>query len=254
MVSGEAGILLVDVEQGHDRHVIELVAALEEGDLDDEEVADEGTSELLDEVARGRGGTTCCLDGQSSGGTTTGRVDGRGQTRQDSMGRTGGDDVVDNKDLLSRADDTLLHLEVIGTVLLHVLCRDTGPGQLALLADGDEAGAKGQGQRRAEEKAAGVEADDDIGGDDAGVGAEVLELELEGSQQGGVDLGVEEPGHNIEEVDAGDGEVGEAAEGVLEAYLCTGEFGGGGGGGGGLSSRGILGRGCGGQVALRIRG
>lgn len=55
-----------------------------------------------------------------------------------------------------------------------------------------------------------------------------------------LELGVEEEGHDINEVDALDGEVREPPESAIQGYLCTGEFGGGGGGGGGLSSLGIL--------------
>lgn len=53
--------------------------------------------------------------------------------------------------------------------------------------------------------------------------------------------GGEEDGHDVDEADARNGEIGKAAESIVQNYLCTGEFGGGGGGGGGLSSRGILG-------------
>lgn len=51
---------------------------------------------------------------------------------------------------------------------------------------------------------------------------------------------VGEEGHDVDEVDTRDREVGEAAQRLAQAYLCTGELGGTGGGGGGLSSRGIL--------------
>lgn len=50
--------LLVDVEQSYNGDVVELFAALEEWNLDYEEVADQSTPELLDEVASGSGGTT----------------------------------------------------------------------------------------------------------------------------------------------------------------------------------------------------
>lgn len=53
-------------------------------------------------------------------------------------------------------------------------------------------------------------------------------------------LGVGEEGHDIDKANSRDGEVGELAQRLAQAYLCTGELGGGGGGGGGLSSRGIL--------------
>lgn len=174
--------------------------------------------------------------------------------------RTSSDDIVHDQDLLPRLDRALLHLEVIRAVLLHVLSRDAGAGQLALLPDGHEAGVEPQGQRGPEQEAPGVQANDDIRLDGVAGAAEVQELQLEGAEEGVVDGRVEEPWHDIQEVDTGDGEVGEAAEGLLEAYLCTGEFGGGGGGGGGLSSRGIVGSvdgggfWVGGQVTSGFRG
>ena len=47
---------------------------------------------------------------------------------------------------------------------------------------------------------------------------------------------------DVDEIDAGNGKVGELSKGGSEAYLCTGEFGGTGGRGGGLGleSRGIV--------------
>lgn len=156
---------------------------------------------------------------------------------------TCGNNVVHDENFLSLGDRPLLHLEVVGTVLLHVFGSHARTGQLSLLTDGDEAGTEPQGEGRAEKKAAGVETNNDVGLDGGVVGAKVQELELQGVEQSGVNGGVEEPWHDIQKVDTGDRKVGEAAYGALEAYLCTGEFGGGGGGGGGLSSRGMVGRG-----------
>ena len=48
---------------------------------------------------------------------------------------------------------------------------------------------------------------------------------------------VGEEGQDVDELDTGDGEVGELAERGFEAYLLTGEFGGAGGMGGGLGLR-----------------
>lgn len=150
---------------------------------------------------------------------------------------TSSDDVVDNQDLLARLDGILLHLEEIGAVLLLVLGGDARAGQLALLAHRGETGAETEGQAGSEEEAAGVEADNNVGNL---LAKGLLDLELEDGAEGLVDGGVEEEGHDIDEVDALDGEVGEVTQGALELYLPTGEFGGGGGGGGGLSSLGIL--------------
>lgn len=158
--------------------------------------------------------------------------------------RTCGDNVIHNEHLLSLGNRPLLHLEVVRAILLHVFSGDARPRQLALLANGDEAGPELQGKGWTEKEAASVETDNYIGLDGSVVGSKVQELKLEGVEQRGVDLGVKKPWHDIQKVDTGDGKVGKAAYGLLEAYLCTGEFGGGGGGGGGLSSRGMVGRGC----------
>lgn len=151
---------------------------------------------------------------------------------------TSGNNVVDNENLLSLTDGVLLHLEKVLAVLLDVLGGDAGARQLALLADGGKGDAEAQGKAGAKEEAAGVEADNDVG---LGVGESLGNLELEGVDEGGVCFGVGKERHDVDKVNAGDGEVGELAQVVAEGYLCTGELGGGGGGGGGLSSRGILG-------------
>ena len=152
---------------------------------------------------------------------------------------TGSDDVVDDQHALAGAQGAVLHLEVVGAVLLFVGRGGAGAGQLAALADGDEGGSEAEGERGGEEEAAGVEADDNVGEAPVAAGEGGADLELEGAQEGGVDGGVAEQGHDVDEGDAGDGEAVEAPQGAAQAYLCTGEFGGGGGGGGGLSSRGI---------------
>lgn len=160
------------------------------------------------------------------------------------MGATNGsyrhtrrNDIVNNQHLLALADGISLHLEQILAVLLDVLGRDAGAWQLALLSHSGKRNAEAQGQTGAEEKAAGIKANNDIGL----VGAKGLgDLQLEGGQQRGMGLGVGEEGHDIDKVNSRDGEVGELAQRLAQAYLCTGELGGGGGGGGGLSSRGIL--------------
>lgn len=146
-------------------------------------------------------------------------------------------DIVNNQHLLALADGICLHLEQILAVLLDVLGRDAGAWQLALLSHSGKRNAEAQGQAGAEEEAAGIKANNDIGL----IGAKGLgDLQLEGGQQRGMGLGVGEEGHDIDKVNSRDGEIGELAQRLAQAYLCTGELGGGGGGGGGLSSRGIL--------------
>lgn len=51
--------LLIGLEKGGDGNTTELLAALEESDLEDEEIADRLTTELLDKLASGSGRTTC---------------------------------------------------------------------------------------------------------------------------------------------------------------------------------------------------
>lgn len=148
---------------------------------------------------------------------------------------TSRNNVVDDQDLLARLDGTLLHLKVVDAVLLLVGDAHAGAGHLAPLADGHEAGIEAQGQRGAKQEAAGVQADDDVGLD-----AALEDLQLERAEEGEVGGGVLEQGEDVDELDALDGEVGEALERAEQLYLCTGEFGGGGGGGGGLPSRSIL--------------
>lgn len=177
----------------------------------------------------------------------------RKREKRNKSALTGSNNVVDNEDLLARLDSILLHLEQVLAVLLDIFSGGTGTGQLALLADGGEGDTETKGQAGAEEEATGIETDDDVGLSREGLG----DLQLEGGDEGGVGSRVGEEGHDVDEVDAGNREVGEAAERLAQAYLCTGEFGGGGGGGGGLSSRGIL-TGSGGVgvvvAALRLLG
>lgn len=125
--------------------------------------------------------------------------------------RTCGDNVIYNKNFLSLLDCPLLHLEIVGAVLLHVLGGDARTGQLALLADRDKAGTKLQGEGWAEKKATGVETNNDIGLDGVVVTTKVQKLELQGVEQSGMGFGVEEPGHDIQEVDTGDRKIGKAA-------------------------------------------
>lgn len=151
------------------------------------------------------------------------------------------DNIIHNQDLLSGLDGVLLHLEIIRAIFLLISCGHTGTRQLALLANSNEARVELQGQRRTEQEASGIQADNDIGLDLVIGTAKLKKLQLERSQQSCVDGRVQEPWHNIKKVDARNGEVAEAPQSLGQAYLCTGEFGGGGGGGGGLSSRGMVG-------------
>lgn len=186
--------------------VAELISAVEAGNLENKQVSYNLALELMNKVGRSLRGTTR------------------------------GNDIVNDEDLLALANGVFLHLEEIRAILLAVLGSDTGSRELALLANGGKGNAEAEGEARTEQEAAGIKADDNIR-----LGLERLgDLQLEGVDEGGMGGWVGEEGHNIDEVDTRNREVGEAAQRLAQAYLCTGEFGGTGGGGGGLSSRGIL--------------
>lgn len=147
---------------------------------------------------------------------------------------TSRDDVVDNQHLLPRLHGIGLHLEEVGAILLHVLGRLAGAWQLAPLADRHKGRAQPQGKGGPKEKAAGIEANNNVGLRGEGL----LDVQLERVDQGLKQGGVCEDGQDVLEQDAGGGEVGELAQGGLELYFKIGEFGGGGGTGGGESSLG----------------
>lgn len=149
---------------------------------------------------------------------------------------TSSNDVVNHEHLLAGLHGALLHLEKVGSVFLLVGGRHAGTGHLALLADGHEARIETQSERRPKEETPRVQPHHDIG-----LLVELEALELEGAQQGEVGGGGLEERQDVDEVDAGDREIGEVTKRAEQSYLCTGEFGGTGGGGGGLSSRGIVG-------------
>jgi hypothetical protein len=220
MEMGPVHLLLLASKQGVDGRA-ELLAALEEIEFEDEDVLDDLSTELLDERASCRCGATWVLLAFGCPACSS------------SARPTSGNDVVDDEDLLARLDSVGLHLEEVCAVLLHVLGRLAGTGQLALLADGHKGSAEAQGQRGAEEEAAGIEANNDVGL----LGA-LGNVQLEGAQQRLVQRRIGEDGQDVLEQDAGGGEVGELAQGSLELYFKTGEFGGGGGMGGGESSLG----------------
>lgn len=176
------------------------------------------------------------------------------------MKRTRSDDIIYHQDGLAWLNTIRLHLEEIGAIFLFVRCRHAGTGHLALLPNGYEGAVESQGEGGTEQKAAGIESDEDIG-----YGSEGLPyLQLEDLEQRIKGLGVLEDGQDVDEVYTGDGEVRESAQGGQDAFLglfavrrrggyrLTGELGGTGGGGGGLSSRGIVKSRRGGSWLMRI--
>jgi hypothetical protein len=102
-------------------------AAAEEGELDQEGQADHLAAEALDEL----GGRRC--------------------------GAPGGDDVVDHEHPLARRDGIGVHLEVVGPVLEGVLLRTGLAGQLAHLAERDEARPQRPGHGRGQHEATGLD-------------------------------------------------------------------------------------------------
>lgn len=144
---------------------------------------------------------------------------------------TSRNDVVHHQDRLAWFHGILLDLEEVLAIFLLKGSLDRRPRELAPLANRRKARAQPQGQAGAEEEASGVEADHDIGLLTIGDGED---LEFERSDEGFVERGRGEQWQDVDEVDAGDGEVGKLSQGAAQAYLCTGEFGGTGGRGGGL--------------------
>src|SRR4051794_13942338 len=111
---------------------VELLAATEEGQLDDEARSDDDAAELLDEAAD--------------------RVDG-------SAGR---EDVVVDHDARASRDQLRVQLERVLAVLEHVASADGLRRQLSRPARRDEADAGLDCDRRPDPEAAGLRAEDDV--------------------------------------------------------------------------------------------
>src|ERR687898_1181039 len=106
-------------------HVVagELVAAVQEGELDHEEEADDLAAELLDEL------------------------------RLRLRGAAGGEHVVVDDHPSSRRDRVRVHVEAVLAVLQVVRRLDRVPRQLPRLSSGDEAAAETVRERAAEDEA-----------------------------------------------------------------------------------------------------
>src|SRR5579875_1698773 len=124
--------LLVVVEKREDVVLREAGAAAEEVEFDGDAEGDDFAAEALDE-----------LDGGLHGAA-------------------GGEQVVDDDDALAGTDGVLVNLQRVGAVLEVVLYGFGGSGELAGLADGDEAGVEAVGERGAEDEAAGFDAEDEV--------------------------------------------------------------------------------------------
>src|SRR5438477_7292544 len=109
---------------------LQLVASLEEGQLQQKSVAGELRSELSHQSARGR------------------------------RGAPGRDDVVHHQRALARPQRVVVDLQAVGAVLQVVGMGDLARRQLALLADRDEAGAQAVGEHGAENETAALDGHD----------------------------------------------------------------------------------------------
>src|ERR1051325_7520786 len=106
----------------------ELPPRLEELQLDEDADADQRRLEAAHEVGGGAGGAA------------------------------GREHVVDDDDAVAAAECIVMDLQRVGAVLQDVLVAAAGPGELARLADGDEAGAEEAGDAAAEDETARLEA------------------------------------------------------------------------------------------------
>lgn len=159
------------------------------------------------------------------------------QRCKENLELTSGNYVVDNENFLSLLDSILLHLELVCAIFLDILGRDTWTRQFALLSNGSKSDSKTQRQAGTKEEATSIESNNDVR---HGIGKGMSNLHFEGRDERGVGAGIGEQGHDINEFDAWDWEVGKLTKMTAQIHLGTGELGGGGGGGGGLSSRGII--------------
>lgn len=98
-------------------------------------------------------------------------------------GATGGQHVVHDQDAVAGGQVLGVHLDLGRAVLQVVGLAQGGTGQLAGLADRDEAQARADGDRGAEDEAPGLQTDD-LGG--AGGGGDAGERVGQGGERGGV--------------------------------------------------------------------
>ena len=121
----------------------------------------------------------------------------------------GGEHVVDDEDLLAGVDRVAVDLELVGAVLELVLLADDRPRQLARLADRHEPGTQAIGDRRGEDEAARLDADDAVDGDVVEAADEVVDRPTEGGR-------VAEQRCDVAERDAGLGVVGDVSDVLAE--------------------------------------
>jgi hypothetical protein len=244
----QMSVSLVRLEESDRLDTVELGAAVEEGDLKNEEITDQITTQLLDEGAGSSSGAAymqhlascttndkidhgfifpqnssinknipaCC--GKTGRGEMAGlgdwRILGQWFVRRSRLGMyslTSSNNVVDHKHFLAGFHRTLLHLEKVGSVLLFVGGCHARAGHLALLANRHKAGIETQSERGPKQETPRIQPHYNIG---LRVLGELEDLEFEGAQQRKMDDRVLEQGENVDKVDAGDWEVREALQGA----------------------------------------
>src|SRR5579859_1778255 len=159
----------------------EFVAAVEAGEFDEYGDAGDCAAELGDQVAAGFHGSA------------------------------GGQEVVYDQYALAFDDGVGVHFEGVFAVLEVVGHGDAAVGELAGLADDDEAGGETAGDGGAEDESAAFGADDEV---DV-LAAEGVGEELDGEGEAG---GVGEEGCDVAEEDAGLGEIGYVANQPVEIF------------------------------------
>jgi hypothetical protein len=184
-VAEDHGELFVVVQEAEDVESIETLAAFEKVKLDGEGKTGDFTAELLNEL-------DCRFHGAA-----------------------GGEKIIDEDDTLATLDGVEMDFKAIGAVLEIIGDTGDGRGQLARLANGNEAGVEPIGQRGAEDESAGLNAENEI---DFALkimrGQSVNELREAG-------LVFEQRGDVVKE-DAGLGKIGDGADKGLKGLYVDG--------------------------------
>lgn len=129
-------------------------------------------------------------------------------------GAAGRQQVVDQHDALALLHGVLLDLDRVGAVFQRVSVAHCRAGQLALLAQHDEAGAECQGERGGEQEAARFDAGQQVGLVRPQPVGQAFDRRVPG-------LGVRQQGRDVVEQDAGLGEIRDRADVLLEVDVVV---------------------------------
>lgn len=132
--------------------------------------------------------------------------------QQSVSGLTCSNNVIHHQHVLSLLYSICLNLEVIRSILLFKAGLLSWTRKLSALSDGCKASSQFQGETGTKEKASGVQANNDIWLDAVERGEN---LEFESTNERLMERVCCEEGKNVNEIDAGDGEIGELAKGGL---------------------------------------